>query len=164
MFTFTNNFILLSTSNNSDSFISNSNFCFCQHQFVVYSTPNSKVCLLQPTSISVFVTYFVYFFLNSLTQPFCLNFQHPFRPAFSFFLQPCVSATQQPIPLFVFATFHQQATIQLIFFLATSLPTAFFCFLLSSIFNSFIVLFPSPPVFFGSDVLFADRPSWRGAM
>ena len=161
---YANNFILLSTSNNSDSLISNSNFCFCQHQFVVYSTPNSKDCLLQPTSISVFVTYFVYFFLNSLTQPFCLNFSTPISASIFFFFYNHVS--QQLNNLFHFSFLQPFANKQPSnsFFLATSLPTAFFCFLLSSIFNSFIVLFPSPPVFFGSDVLSADCPSWRGAM
>ena len=94
---------------------------FCQHQTTsIRLSPTATFAFvntnLSPTVLliqmfaycSLFVTYFVYFFINSLTQPFL--------PAFSFFLQPCVSATQQPIPLFVFATFRQQATIQLIFF------------------------------------------------
>ena len=151
MFTFTNNFVLLSTSNNSDSFISNSNFCFCQHQFVVYSTPNSNVRLLQP-----------------ICHLFCILFyQQPHATIsasiFVFFTTMCLS-NSTTYSTFRFCNLSPTSNHPTHFFLATSLPTTFFCFLLSSIFNSFIALFPSPPVFFGSDVLSADRPSWRGAM
>ena len=150
MFTFTNNFILLSTSNNSDSFISNSNFCFCQHQFVVYSTPNSNVRLFQP-----------------ICHLFCILFyQQPHATIsasiFVFFTTMCLS-NSTTYSTFCFCNLSPTSNHPTHFFLATSLPTTFFCFLLSSIFNSFIALFPSPP-FFISDVLSADRPSWRGAM
>ena len=133
MFTFTNNFVLLSTSNNSDSFISNSNFCFCQHQFVVYSTPNSNVRLLQPIchlfcilfyqqphatiSASIFVFNHVSQQLNNL---FHFSFLQPFankQPSNSFFF-----SNQPSNNIFLFFTFkHFQQ-----FYCLISLPPCFF--------------------------------------
>ena len=110
---------------------------------------------------NLFDTYFVYFFINSLTQLFCLNFSTPISASiFVFFFHPCVSATQQPIPLFVFATFRQQATIQLIFF-SNQPSNSNFCFLLSSIFNSFFAFFP--PCFFGIRCTVCQRPILEGS-
>ena len=148
MFTFTNNFVLLSTSNNIDSFISNSNFCFCQHQFVVYSTPNSKDCLLQPTSISVFVTYFVYFFLNSLTQPFCLNFSTPISASIFVFFYNHVSQQLNNLIHFSFLQPFANKQPSNSFFFGNQPSNSIFLFFTFKHFQQFYCLISLPPCFF----------------
>ena len=130
-----------------------------------HSTPTLSLCQSSTTTIhlyptttlrsmltymfifyNLFDTYFVYFFINSLTQLFCLNFSTPISASIFFFFN---HVPQQLNNLFHFSFLQPFANKQPSnsFFLATSLPTAFFCFLLSSIFNSFIALFPSPLFF-----------------
>ena len=79
-------------------------FVYLQQQLLLLSTP---ICRLQYSSlkcslIATYLSLILYTFLSTASRNhFCQHFR----------FQPCVSATQQPIPLFVFATFRQQATI-----------------------------------------------------
>ena len=143
MFTFTNNLILMSTSNNSNSFISNSNFTF------ITILPNQLLSMLSPT----------------ILVNLCNHFNHLFvTPPAIFSLIFC--------QLFHFATTCQSNS-------TTYFTFRFFCNLspASNQLNSFFFQQPalqpnfSIPIqqfhfscFFGSDVLSADCPSWRGAM
>ena len=105
---------------------------------------------------NLFDTYFVYFFINSLPQLFCLNFSTPISASiFVFFLFNHVS--QQLNNLFHFSFLQPFANKQPSnsFFLATSLPTAIFVFYFQA-FSTVLLPF-SPLVFLVSDVLSADR-------
>ena len=134
MFTFTNNFVLLSTSNNSDSFISNSNFCFCQHQFVVYSTPNSNVRLLQP-----------------ICHLFCILFyQQPHATIsasiFVFFTTMCLSNST------TYSTFRfcnlSPTSNHLTHFFSNQPSNSIFLFFTFKHFQQFYCLISLPPCFF----------------
>ena len=130
------------------SLVSNNNFTF---------NANIHVHFLQPIWHLFCVLFYQQPPATILPQLFNTHFCQHFL-----FFQPCASATQQPIPLFIFATFRQQATTQLIFF-ANCLPPAIFL-QTSKHFQLIFCLIPRPLFFFWSDVLSADCPSWRGAM
>ena len=130
MFTFTNNLILMSTSNNSNSFISNSNFTLITillNQLLFMSA--TTILLTFATILATLFFYFCQHFCNHVPTQFSNHFQFSFL-FLATLSQPCQQATHlthsfsQPV-------FHQQFFLQL-----------------SSIFNWFIALFPSPPCFF----------------
>ena len=73
---------------------------YIKHQPFAYIQPITFAYVNNNCSlIATLLSLHLLFFRQQPVQPFF----HSFLPAFSF-LQPCVSATQQPIPFFVFTT------------------------------------------------------------
>ena len=114
-------------------------FVYIKHQPFAYIQPITFAYVNNNCSlIATLLSLHLLFFRQQPVQPFF----HSFLPAFSF-LQPCVSATQQPIPFFVFTTI---ATHPIVFrqpFLSIYLTVVFnqpsfnpFCYPVCFIFSS----------------------------
>ena len=99
---------------------------------------------------------------------------HQFLPPTPIFFSPTIFSTFLFLPLLTtifFYSFSLLATNQFSqsFFNHFCVPFFSTTYTAIHLFNFqpiavYLLSFPPPPVFFGSDVLSADRPSWRGAM
>ena len=126
---------------------------YIQHKFLLISNTNFLLTTLLTNHVSRnhFVNYCIVFM--SFPTTVYIFATNTTNHSFCSWIQPF---------LFFPRNHCQQATIQLNFFQQPALQPNFS---ISIQHFHFIVFFPPlPPRFFGSDVLSADCPSWRGAM
>ena len=164
---FNNNLLLMSTSNSNQLLYP---FCFC-NLLLLYSTDQPTILFMPSTTISTNRALFsanLLFFNLSFSATFHNHFLLPIQPSCNQpILLPCLlyfflnhSVCLQPTYVLTSNQFHQPFC----FFLQPSASTAQHFFPLLIQLLSCLIYPPPPLFFFGSDVLSADRPSWRGAM